>query len=210
MSQYDYAKLVEYAKEFKAGEKESGLQVLRAPVIQTIISRACAQWIPEYELKEVQHLCHIIIIKVLKKFEFPLDLSIQAQGEHLVAYFRKFLKLRLLDELDKLRKLKSNKNSQTKDGQEYTTVSLDAEIDDVDGCTTSLHESVASDQPSVEDVVILNDALSHLTPTQQRIIRMAFWNKMTHEDIAQELGISRPAVTQHINNCLGKLKGLLS
>ena len=188
----DLTILVENLKRYQAGNKEAGLEILKMQEIQRIIGRECTKWIPEYDLNELRQICYHIILRILSKFVLPED----SQGGHILNYINKFLGKRLIDVVDK-------KNRE---------VSLQSPVGE-NGLTL---EDTLSDptQDNMEDKIAMKAdmaaAIKKLTPNQQKVIYMSFYQDMTHEEIAKELGVSRPAVTMSINAATKKLKEYLS
>lgn len=57
---------------------------------------------------------------------------------------------------------------------------------------------------------ILNNLMLNLTPQQQRIFKMSRELRMSHKEIAEELGISLHTVNQHITEALQIIRSKLS
>ncbi|HBT48190.1 MAG TPA: RNA polymerase subunit sigma-24 [Peptococcaceae bacterium] len=58
----------------------------------------------------------------------------------------------------------------------------------------------------VEDALFLEEALSLLTPQQQKVIIATILNGATEQEVAKELGISQPAVHRMKVRALNRLK----
>ena len=58
-------------------------------------------------------------------------------------------------------------------------------------------------------LILLQDAVASLKPSQRKMIKMAFYENKTHSEIGQVLGISKQAVQQQMQTILKKLKNLL-
>lgn len=52
----------------------------------------------------------------------------------------------------------------------------------------------------------LKEALTELTDKQLEVVQMYFWDNMTQQEIADELGISQPAVVKHLQLAIKKLR----
>lgn len=75
---------------------------------------------------------------------------------------------------------------------------------------------MADEQVAVEEEVwlgmqrtVIIKAMSNLPPEQQRVIELAFFNGLTHQEIAQETGQPLGTVKSRIRQGLMKLKGLV-
>ncbi len=58
-------------------------------------------------------------------------------------------------------------------------------------------------------LILLQDAVASLKPSQRKMIKMVFYENKTHSEIGQVLGISKQAVQQQMQTILKKLKNLL-
>jgi len=58
----------------------------------------------------------------------------------------------------------------------------------------------------VEDAIFLQEALSLLTPQQQKIIAATILQERTEQEVAEELGMSQPAVHQMKERALNRLR----
>lgn len=58
----------------------------------------------------------------------------------------------------------------------------------------------------VEDTVFLQEALTMLTPQQQKVITATVLEERTEQEVAEELGMSQPAVHQMKERALNRLR----
>jgi RNA polymerase sigma-70 factor (ECF subfamily) len=77
-----------------------------------------------------------------------------------------------------------------------------ASLDDVDDCS-------AEEAGMREQRARVRSALSSMSPEQQQAIEMAFFNDLTHEQIAEKLGAPLGTVKARIRRGLLKLRELL-
>lgn len=78
-----------------------------------------------------------------------------------------------------------------------------------------LHEQLAavsapadlvSPPVDLADELLVADEIAHLEPEAQRIIRMAFYDDLTHQQIAARLGIPLGTVKSHIRRSLQRMR----
>lgn len=94
-------------------------------------------------------------------------------------------------------------------------ISLNTEITNEDGWTYELGDTIPSDEPSAEDVVVeemnremLIKIIKKLSPKHSKIILMRFGfegNPMTLEEIGKSFGVTRERIRQIENTALKKL-----
>jgi len=58
--------------------------------------------------------------------------------------------------------------------------------------------------------IVIRQALSNLTEEERHLIERKFWDGASEREIAEELGISQPAVNKRIKRVILRLKELLS
>jgi RNA polymerase sigma factor (sigma-70 family) len=62
---------------------------------------------------------------------------------------------------------------------------------------------------SEEDNELFDQALQSLTPKEQQVILMYYFDKKTQVEIASELHISQPTVAQRLDRAIDKMRNLL-
>lgn len=79
----------------------------------------------------------------------------------------------------------------------------------LDEMTESIWDS--NDEPADETLcdIVKRYCRDHLTPQQQHITRLTFWNGLSEKKIGENLGISRSSVMTQKRRALSKLKHLL-
>ncbi|TDA65766.1 MAG: sigma-70 family RNA polymerase sigma factor [Clostridia bacterium] len=80
--------------------------------------------------------------------------------------------------------------------------------DGEDEVTEMLETIAATDDTltEVEDMVFLQEALTLLTPQQQKVITATVLEERTEQEVAEELGMSQPAVHQMKERALNRLR----
>lgn len=70
-------------------------------------------------------------------------------------------------------------------------------------------DTVAAPETDLADRLLIADEMAHLDPLPRAIVRLAFFDDLTHVQIAQRLGMPVGTVKSHIRRSLSKLKGRL-
>ena len=73
----------------------------------------------------------------------------------------------------------------------------------------SLPADQVSQPPDLADQLLVADEIAHLEPDAQRIIRMAFYDDLTHQQIAERLAIPLGTVKSHIRRSLQRMRNRL-
>ncbi len=94
--------------------------------------------------------------------------------------------------------------------QEYELLILnDLLSQDAENEMTEMLDTVAATDDllaEVEDTVFLQEALALLTPQQQKVITATVLEERTEQEVAEELGMSQPAVHQMKERALNRLR----
>ena len=92
-------------------------------------------------------------------------------------------------------------------GRGYQATSLeDATVGEAATADHSPHEDLMS---LVETREILHDALRHLPPREQELIRLRFVDEMTQSEIARHLGLSQMHVSRLLSQSVARLRAVL-
>lgn len=70
-------------------------------------------------------------------------------------------------------------------------------------------ESVAAPEVDLADRLVIADEMARLDPVPRAVVRLAFFDDLTHVQIAERLGIPVGTVKSHIKRSLNKLRGRL-
>lgn len=65
------------------------------------------------------------------------------------------------------------------------------------------------ESPRPERTIFLLEALAHLRPREQEIIRLYYWEDQPHEEIARQFGLTVSNITKIRQRAIGKLRQLL-
>lgn len=190
----DLVKFKTSLTKYQNGDQLAGIAIIRMNHFQTIIGRECSKHIPEHELRELQQICHTIILHILKDFKLPED----SNGGHILSYINKFLGRRLNDKLKRMTMNDMEVSLQTPIGSDEDEAST---LEDIlpDPDSLDMEDRIALK-------VDLERAIHKLTPNQQKLIKLSFYMGYTHEEIATYLIISRVAVTQALQRAVEALK----
>jgi RNA polymerase sigma-B factor len=91
----------------------------------------------------------------------------------------------------------------------YTTVSLDAEMDDVKTASAPSHPAAGDAQAALEGVehrASLRPLLGQLDERERQIILLRFFANMTQSEIAAEVGVSQMHVSRLLGRTLARLR----
>lgn len=75
-----------------------------------------------------------------------------------------------------------------------------------DRAECSVEESIIAGEQQDEQVLKLRQSILQLTPRQQEIIYLRFYQHLAHDDIAQVLNLSRPSVANLLSIALKELR----
>lgn len=70
-------------------------------------------------------------------------------------------------------------------------------------------DAVASPEADLADRLLIADEMARLDPIPRAVVRLAFFDDLTHFQIAERLGIPVGTVKSHIKRSLSKLRGRL-
>lgn len=70
-------------------------------------------------------------------------------------------------------------------------------------------ETVAAPEADLADRLMIADEMARLDPVPRAVVRLAFFDDLTHLQIAERLGIPVGTVKSHIKRSLSKLRGRL-
>lgn len=91
------------------------------------------------------------------------------------------------------------------------------DLDEVhgDGCDATVtsarvDERAAEDLDRAHSFVVVNQALQSLTPVQRELVALAFYDDLSHVEIAQRLGMPIGTVKSHVRRGLARLRALLT
>ena len=70
-------------------------------------------------------------------------------------------------------------------------------------------ETVAAPEADLADRLLIADEMARLDPVPRAVVRLAFFDDLTHVQIAERLGIPVGTVKSHIKRSLSKLRGRL-
>lgn len=97
-------------------------------------------------------------------------------------------------------------------GRTVRAVSLDAVVEGLDGERSALAERVGAPDAALHDLVVyqaLGQALRCLSPREQEIIRLRFFEELSQEEIAEQVSLSQMHVSRLLRRALDRLQGML-
>jgi RNA polymerase sigma-B factor len=90
-------------------------------------------------------------------------------------------------------------------GNRYRPASLDATSDTLERSITRELASVDPGLDIVDDRTVLHDLINHLTPREQRVLYLRYYEQWTQSEIAAEIGVSQMQVSRVLSRCLETL-----
>jgi RNA polymerase sigma-70 factor (ECF subfamily) len=70
-------------------------------------------------------------------------------------------------------------------------------------------DAVVAPEVGLADRLLIADEMARLEPMPRAVVRLAFFDDLTHQQIAERLGIPVGTVKSHIKRSLSKLRGRL-
>ena len=74
---------------------------------------------------------------------------------------------------------------------------------------TTRPEDLVREPPDIAETVLIADELSHLEPAALAVMRLAFYDDLTHEQISQRLDMPLGTVKSHIRRSLTRMRNRL-
>lgn len=75
--------------------------------------------------------------------------------------------------------------------------------------SVSAPDDTAAGEIDLADKLLLADEISRLEPDAQRVVRLAFYDDLTHDKIAEQLGLPLGTVKSHIRRSLQRMRSRL-
>ena len=96
-----------------------------------------------------------------------------------------------------------------RDARRQEVLSLDVVDEDWDtrlAVQPEMETRLEEEDASMEESERLRSALAHLTKRQREVIRLYYFDGLTQEEIASQLGVSRPYITKTLNRVIEILR----
>ena len=90
-------------------------------------------------------------------------------------------------------------------GNRYRPASLDATSDTLEGSLTRELVAVDGGLEVVDDRAMLSDLINRLSPREQRVLYLRYYEQWTQSEIAAEIGVSQMQISRVLSRCLETL-----